>query len=169
MTALLAFGATYVGANLANNGALTTQREQIAEDRAATDRDRRAETYVDFLTKASVYAYAVDEASTCVSRETAERTDGGSTALSPECSASLAGVATPRSEFQQARNLVFYYGSQEAEDAAALLAGTLPSAVGKFEDLTFGTIDFDRYGQRYHEFNKVVCRDVQTDPDRRCG
>lgn len=91
------------------------------------------------------------------------------TLLSVEYSISLAGVTTPRSEFQAARNLVFIYDSQEAEDAAALLAGTLPSAVGKSEKVTLRPIDFNRYGQRYREFTRIICRDVQTDPDRRCG
>lgn len=166
LTALLAGGATYLGATIASDATLTTQREQIIENRQVVERNKRAEVYLSLLDKATEYAYAVDGAVACVERETAGR--NGAAALSRECSANLAGISTPRSDFQRARNLVFVYGSQEAEDAAGLLAGTLPDAVGTLDGGISGRVDFDLFGERYRQFNRVMCRDVQTDPARRC-
>jgi len=166
LTAMLAVGATYIGATLANEGALTTQREQIAEDRPATDRDRRAETYLAFLDVATDYAYSVDGSFECGARENPP--GSGTVPLSDECNANLAAVGPARTDFQNARNLVYYYGSQEAQDAAGLLAATLPPAVGKFDPDTFEPVDLDAFGAQYREFNRIVCEDVQTDPARRC-
>lgn len=172
LTALLAVGATYVGANLANEGALTTQREQIAEDRAAADRERRAETYVTFLAKATTYSGTVAPVASCLDRgllaEPLIATGIPDDDPRLRCAVRVADFGMARNEFQNARNAVFLYGSQPAEDAAGQLAGALPPAVGSYVPEDARRFAPDRFAALYSDFNRVVCEDVQTDPDRRC-
>lgn len=166
LTALLAGFATWLGADVAGDATLAAQQQQIAEARATADRTKRAEVYVRFLDRASDYAYVADDAATCV---LAARQGGSSEqAVSTECADEMNAMLTPRSVFQASRNQVFFFGSEAAEQAAGLVAGAVPDAVGLVGPEDYGRVNFDLFEQRYSEFNRVVCRDVQTDPSRRC-
>jgi hypothetical protein len=168
----LAFGGTYFGAKTANDGAAANQQRMIDEERAKVDRDRRAATYIDFLDKANDYAYTVAAVAVCSQKVIDARPPGDTAPVTfgPSCSAELSSIQSKRHDFQGARNKVFYYGSAEAESAAQELASALPPAVGgRVEDPIDVRVDLDRFGRLYSEFNRVVCRDVQTDPRRTCG
>lgn len=173
LTALLAFGATYVGATTANKGAAATSRAQIQEEREKADRDRRAETYVEFLGKATTYRDTVEPVVRCLDNGLLAEPPVGTNipASDPrlKCSIQVAEFGTARNEFQDARNAVYYYGSQEAEDAAGFLAGALLPAVGNYILEDARRFAPDRFGALYSEFNRVVCDDVQTDRERRCA
>ncbi len=167
LTALLALIATYLGAAVANSGAAANQREQITENRAITDRERRTETYITLLNSATEYAYAVSETFECIARE--NQSNELLEPLSSNCNATVNSVITARSDFQEARNFVYIYGSREADDSAAQLAGTLPAAVGQFDESAFRPVDFDMFTSQYRAFQLIACREVQTDPGRSCG
>jgi hypothetical protein len=155
---------------------LQNQQAQFAEQRAKEERDKRATVYLGFLDKADLYANATESSRACFNRaREAAGPDSRSFEIGPECSRTIGTLAPTRHGFQGARNQVYVYGTQAAEDQAGLIAGYLPPAIGGqpesgLPELGTKFNNFDRleFRQLYQDFQVIICREVPAQPRTAC-
>ena len=166
----------FAGSSLQVDAQLQNQQAQFAEQRAKEERDKRATVYLDFLDKANLYANATESSRACFNRaREAAGPNARSFEIGPECSKTIGTLAPTRHGFQGARNQVYVYGTQAAEDQAGLIAGYLPPAVGGqpesgLPELGTDFNNFDRlqFRKLYQDFQVIVCREVPAQPRTSC-
>jgi hypothetical protein len=169
---------TVWASKLSVDASIRNQDVQIKEQRAKEDRDRKADVYLNFQETSNKYTTAINAAKTCI-LAARDATPVGATSYSvgPECVKDLNDVAPARYSFQGARNRVFVYGSQEAEDQARRIASYLPSARGVDAshgglpplDDSFFNYDDAVFDVMYRAFNRIICQEVPPEPRKGCG
>lgn len=174
--AILALGASLVTTWVQLDAATTSQQAQFAEEAAREQRVKKAEVYIAFQDAANAYGNATEVARSCIVRaREAAAPDVQVVTLDEGCVDSIGKIAPARYEFQSARNQVFFYGSQAAEDQARAIAAYLPPAVGGDPesglpelDSEFATFDRQTFSALYRQFNEIIRCEVPVEPRSNC-
>lgn len=176
LAGLIGVGGTIAGGYLQIHAAAQTQQAQTAEQRAEQARDKRADVYFAFLDAANKYSYTVENVRDCITEARDSRPPGATSyEVGPGCVTYINQLAPARQEFQAARNKVYVYGSDEAEQRARAIAAYLPNAVGgdpksglpPFDEDMFN-FDGDVFNELYKLFQGTACREVPAEPRANC-
>jgi len=154
-----------------NEASARNQSAIFQEERAKEDRDNKAEIYIKFLDAANNYASVAHLLYTCTS-ELAEESSGQTFTVDGDCAKLAIDLRASWREFQTARNSVYFFGSEEAERKARVLAAYLPDATsagqlpGDIFDL--GSFNFDMFSGLYRDFQRVACMELPANPRKSC-
>ncbi|MFD4672984.1 hypothetical protein ACFWNN_24875 [Lentzea sp. NPDC058450] len=169
VAAIAAFGSSFYGASLANEGSRRVQEKQVDEERKKVERDKRADVYLKFLDASTTY---VDKISPLTTRCDAppvwtEADPYPLTGLS--CIMIRPEFHDARKPLHEARNAVYVYGSSNANKLADALMQTLPASEipfpRKYDPTAYNSED--RH-QAYRSFQAAICREVPPNPRNDC-
>lgn len=167
-------GAFY-GAQIAYRSSQEAQQNQIREERAKIERDKRADAYLTFLDAATGYtARWISVAIQCrdpewgvliiphpPTNQDPNSPENRKQAEVEQCISTNSDLAQARERLDNARNVVYIYGSDDANFIADKVAAeTLREAASQTSFFTSKT-------ETYKEFQRLMCKEVP--PNRRAG
>jgi hypothetical protein len=183
LTALVAFGASYLAATIGAD----TQQITLAEQRRKEDRDKRSEVYMAYLDALGDYAPIFYAATTCFR---ASATSGLPESTPTKCREALAADPKPFRQLKLAYNRVHVFGSINVIQKMGLVheailvfepvdehstASDPPPAESNLPKppppLTPGEVAkrFEaNYRAAYGDFVNAMCADLSADPGHRC-
>jgi hypothetical protein len=172
IVAVVALSGTYLGSCQATRSGQEIQLNQIAEERAKVDRERRSAVYLRFMNVSTEYVRRRNrEISDC---ESSRRDKGSSVDESPSC----VEVGNDKAwdllrEFSMASHEVYIFGSDAANKAAEDVAFHIPKRPG----VVVGGISnpsgpqpekLDDFIRSYDAFLKIACQEMPARPRSNC-
>jgi hypothetical protein len=167
---------TYIGSAVSANSGRQTQERQLAEDRAKTEREKRAEIYFRFMSDIDAYYRRQSE----VEEACAPSLTGGvavdvQTSRLIACLQGDAKLTALLDPLKKSRNELYVYGSNEANTVVDEMLKQFPLVVHpvNFQDdfvLTFTerlTLSVN-FLLDYRKFQGVACRDLPPNPRSTC-
>lgn len=159
-------------------GAEQTNHLNVNEERAREDRERRAESYVDFITAAEKTSRALLLLQACVDAEPNPKLASGEVVLRDSCADQAVEYAPIWQSAVETATTVSIYGSQEAVNRATRLFATLPKAPvtdkgrGGFIPLDgynrLFKFDFESFDSERASFLELACRELVNNPRAVC-
>jgi hypothetical protein len=110
VTALVAFGASYLAALTGSQGAAENQRVALEEQRKKDDRDKRAEVYMAYLDAVGDYA-AIFHAAVACFRESAK--SAAANELPQKCQDAMVADPKPLKQLKQSLNKLTVFGTPD--------------------------------------------------------
>lgn len=170
--------------------AITVERDQFAQQRLTTARDKRAQVYAQFLSTSNNLAIDQTTATDCVralKRAGSTPRAARLTAAYVVCDVSsrnqlraavradFGQVLNSRAAYQGAINAVYLYGSDQAVTASHAVSATLPptlpaalTVVGSLASPAF-VVSFRRFEAAWINFEGLTCREAAPQPARHCN
>lgn len=166
---------TIWGSHISVDASIRNQDLQANEARAKEDRDSRKEAYFDFLKATHKYGTSAWNSSKCFRPNGySVNSKGELVYLDDDCPELMKQLSTAGADFDAARNKVFVYGSESAEEQAKSISDHLPAtnAIGLLMEgrnvLVLETFSLDEFNRLYLQFDAIACREIPAEPRKTC-
>lgn len=161
VAAVLAVLGSFWGTTIANDTATNNQRTSFAEQRAQVERDKRGDAYLKFLETTGGFARVLVVAH---DRCASGRSDG--------CDSARADLQTRFGDLANAVNVVYIYGSSDANRLMNSVLQLLPNIYetneSNFESYIRNGLDDSALKPRLTAFQQNMCKELPANPRGDC-